>query len=596
MKLPSINEILARAATALRRFPLSVICSVIATALLIWTIEKNLELDKHEVVRRLMQLGYLGALLFLTLSFYQERKQLSTAKRWMLQFGGLALLVAYYFFMGHLVSDYERYALYIIATVLTATFAGFISVRNEPGFWQFNKTIVFDLVISAFFCVVFYLGLILAIAAIVNLFHVKWFGSYIYIDLWAATIGFLIPMSFLAIHPLSYEETDSYGRYPKPLRIFAQYILITVAFIYFVILYAYAIQILVKWELPNGWVSGLILAYAAVGLVSLLLVYPIKEREEIRWIRLYSRGFFITIFPLLILMYFAVTRRISDYGITENRYFLIALMIWLLGISVYYSITGFRKIKYLPMSLAIVAIIISTGPWSAFSISENSQVNRFVRLLKENRILVDGRIMKVKSINENAGRNIQSVVGYLEANHGLNKLKDKLIEVTDADKELRNDSLGLYQALKIDWNVLENSKEETRSYSHDVSAMDTVSYDISGFNYFFKYNASYRIDSIDRKSFANGGDRFDLALDRYGDMRVVINDDMSSPVIFNINRIARHLSQKYKYEIPDSELIYENESRSMAVRLIINTFEVKVIDSSYRIENLDAFIMIRKKG
>ena len=46
--------------------------------------------------------------------------------------------------------------------------------------------------------------------------------------------------------------------------------------LYVAIRYAYLGRILVKWQLPEGWVSVLLLALAVAGILALLLIHPLR--------------------------------------------------------------------------------------------------------------------------------------------------------------------------------------------------------------------------------------------------------------------------------------------------------------------------------
>ena len=69
--------------------------------------------------------------------------------------------------------------------------------------------------------------------------------------------------------------------------------------------------------------------------MSLLLIHPIRTREGNRWIQTFGRWFYLALFPLIVLLFVAISERLGTYGITENRYFILVLACWLLGIALY---------------------------------------------------------------------------------------------------------------------------------------------------------------------------------------------------------------------------------------------------------------------
>ena len=86
-------------------------------------------------------------------------------------------------------------------------------------------------------------------------------------------------------------QTDT-SSYPSGLKMFTQYVLIPLAVIYVVILLSYEAKIIVQWSLPRGLVSSLILGYAVFGILSILLVYPIRNYDDSKWIKIFSRSFY----------------------------------------------------------------------------------------------------------------------------------------------------------------------------------------------------------------------------------------------------------------------------------------------------------------
>jgi hypothetical protein len=115
----------------------------------------------------------------------------------------------------------------------------------------------------------------------------------------------------------------------------------------------------------------------------------------------------------------AIWKRISQYGITENRYFLAVLSVWLAAIAIYFTFSRVKNIKAIPATLCIVAFATSFGPWGAYSVSERSQVQRLEKLLVSNEILVDGLVdQAVGSVSLDDRREISAILRYIVETHG----------------------------------------------------------------------------------------------------------------------------------------------------------------------------------
>jgi hypothetical protein len=117
-----------------------------------------------------------------------------------------------------------------------------------------------------------------------------------------------------------------------------------------------------QWNWPKGWVSSLILGFSATSILSLLLMHPIRDRSENAWIRAAGKWLYIVLIPLIVVLFLAVTERIGDYGIIENRYAGIALGIWLVAQVLYFLFSKSKSIKFTIGSLCLLVFMVSYGP------------------------------------------------------------------------------------------------------------------------------------------------------------------------------------------------------------------------------------------
>ena len=139
--------------------------------------------------------------------------------------------------------------------------------------------------------------------------------------------------------------------------------------LYTIVLYIYAIQILVKWELPNGWVSWLVVA-SMVGLIIIEFgLYPVRKAQEKKPDYLIARYLPVIILPLLLLMTAGIIRRFSDYGITIHRLYLITLNLWFYFVCIMLFLTKARRINWITISFALMFLLTSAFPINYFSIT-----------------------------------------------------------------------------------------------------------------------------------------------------------------------------------------------------------------------------------
>jgi hypothetical protein len=217
-------------------------------------------------------------------------------------------------------------------------------------------------------------------------------------------------------------------------------------------LYLYTGKIILEWHLPYGWVSYLVLAYALIGILALLLVHPLKEKNTKSWVMIFSKVFFFTLIPLVVLLFLAIYTRINTYGITEPRYFVFALAIWLLVVIIYFIWSKKDKIQFIPLSLIIFCLFSLFTPYfNAFSMSKRSQKAHLeTRLIKLN-LLKDGKINFNKTITHTDANDVSDKITFLM---------------------LRNETQFIKHIVKPnDFNSMVHSDDNTRSYLYQSNVM-----------------------------------------------------------------------------------------------------------------------------
>ena len=295
------------------------------------------------------------------------------------------LVVGLFFFLRPIDSIVSvfRYGFLIVALHLLVSFAPFIGEKNISAFWEYNKRLFLRILLSGLYSTVLFAGLCIALLSVKTLFKLH-IDENVFGDLAAVVYGIFNTAFFLAGVPSNWAELEESHAYPKGLKIFTQFVLIPLATIYFGILIAYEAKLVLTWSLPEGLVSSLVLGYAVYGILAILLVYPVRNEAGSRWIETFARLFYVLLIPLIILLAVAIFTRVIEYGITEPRYILVVLSIWLTGITAYFLLSRTQNIKVIPISLCIVALLSVWGPQSATYISMRSQLKALVALFEKN--------------------------------------------------------------------------------------------------------------------------------------------------------------------------------------------------------------------
>ena len=497
MRLPSVQYVFEGLLRTLFRFPVTVLAAVSACVLAWYMVGLRGPMD---VWTKLLLTLTLGILLFSGLTLMNERPVLpKAAKPSYILLAGLLFLVFFFYTLAvDGASDYRtRYLHWFFITLLFLSFAPYLAGAEVNGFWQFNKRIVVRLVVSCFYTGVLFAGVSLALAAVDKLLGIA-VGDKVYQNLWIFAAYVFGPLHLLGGTPREYAELEEDGTYPKGLKLFTQYVLIPLATVYFLILYAYMAKILYTQQWPQGWVSWLTSSASVLGLVTFLLLYPVRDLEGNRWINLYSRSFCAAAIPLLLMLFAAVFKRTGQYGLTEHRYFLIVLAAWLLGIFLYFIFSRKPDIKLVPASLVLVAVLSSFGPWGAYAVSLSSQLGRLEKTLLKSGLLVNGKAGKLEQeLGREERKQLSGCLDYIVRFHGVEPLKKYFAR--DLGPLVEKNKAGYWQASGV---VLELMKfmgqnylsgREQNELKHFLFSADKTEMEIRGFDLAVKFSTRNNI-------------------------------------------------------------------------------------------------------
>jgi hypothetical protein len=416
MKLLSLNTLAAGTLKVLKRFTFEIAFALVGCTAATFKILHHggfLELSWYW---RIIAGANLGFLFSLAATLYTESRPMPALTKWMIRIGACLCIV----FLMCFLNPYGRHTDFIEFWLLSASlhllvsFSAFTQKSTIQGFWQFNKALFIRFLTSALYSIILFLGIAAALGATSFLFDYN-FNESTFIILWVWIAGLLNTFFFLAGVPEQYSQLDNDYSYPKGLRVFTQFVLIPLAAIYVAILLTYEVKILLQWELPKGKVSSLILGYAVFGILSILLIFPIRNQGEHKWIETFARSFYVLLLPLLALLFVAIGARVFNYGFTEARYILTLLACWLLFISLYFLLSDNQNIKLIPLSLCLIILLATYGPLSASSISFRSQTYVLKQIFKRNGAFNNSTFNKINTniISYKDGNRAVAILNYL---------------------------------------------------------------------------------------------------------------------------------------------------------------------------------------
>ncbi len=577
MKLISFNNLIAGMTKTFFRFPAAILTAITGTFTAIYLTEANLNIDEQQFYSRILFTSILGLSLYISVSLLTEKKNIQS--KILAHITGTIFLALFFFLQPEKIQLLHLYKLivFLIVTHCFVSFAPFTGNGNTNGFWQFNKSLFLHFLISTLYSFVLFTGIALAMLTTENLFDIS-IDENRYFQLWIIIVGIFNTWFFLSGIPSDILRLEKEKKYPKGLKIFTQWVLLPLVSLYLIILYLYFAKIIITTVWPSGWVANLVLCFSITGIFSLLLVYPVKNVENNLWIRVFTRIFYWALIPLIVLLFIAIFKRIYEYGLTENRYYVILLALWLSAMTIYQIIKRFNNIKIIPVSLGIMFLLSSFGPWGAFQISKNSQLNRLTSLLEKNNILINNKIInKNHNVSFEDKKQISSTVEYLIEMHGYKILKPFFSENLDS---LLADTLYVHKPTEIlglmgidyveRWETNDNYNNNfyfsTKDYNNQVVKINGYDYMIEYNKYFYTYENN---DNIYVSSYKLDSSVFTIKYDTLTYSMIFTIDNLVQSKI-NIKKLINNLHESYNentYDLEPGDMTQTVENKDIKISL-----------------------------
>ena len=499
---------------AIERFPLTVFCSVVVFILSVYLVE-NPELKNENLLNELHKMvTLLGMSIPLTLALELAREKYFSGKnKWVIRsVNALITLVFIIFYRFYYLSGKNSSSTLDSLEQLMATgiifFLCFLLVpvigkKDEEE--KYFQSIIVDKTVTILFSVVLFLGLIAVFATIDGLSLIK-LDSNIYIETWLFVVFVFSVIFFLSKLKKVDESLENYEIH-KIFKFLIYFIVIPLITTYTGILYVYFGKMLITRSWPQGLVSHLILWYTIFSLFIMIMVTPMAKKDSVA--RVFKKYFPFASLPLLVLSIVSISKRISQYGVTPSRYFVVLLAMWLIFCMV--SSIFKARLSVILISLITVVYISVFTPVNNRRITLMSQNKRFEKILAKYGLLKDGKLVKKPELAKEKKYEVTDVLNYiLGINDRRNDIENlKPFGKTDGkpykDREEFEKSLGIdtawYQysdfgsigdsyfvTFGINENVLVNMYngiEEVKGYDYAITNLESYFTDNNNVKEFF---------------------------------------------------------------------------------------------------------------
>ena len=464
---------------AIERFPLTVFCSVVVFILSVYLVE-NPELKNENLLNELHKMVILlGMSIPLTLALELAReKYLSGKNRWVIRFvNALITLIFIIFYRFYYLSGKNSSSTLDSLEQLMATgiifFLCFLLVpvigkKDEEE--KYFQSVIVDKTVTILFSVVLFLGLIAVFATIDGLSLIK-LDSNIYIETWLFVVFVFSVIFFLSKLKKVDESLENYEIH-KIFKFLIYFIVIPLITTYTGILYVYFGKMLITRSWPQGLVSHLILWYTIFSLFIMIMVTPMAKKDSVA--RVFKKYFPFASLPLLVLSIVSISKRISQYGVTPSRYFVVLLAMWLIFCMV--SSIFKARLSVILISLITVVYISVFTPVNNRRITLMSQNKRFEKILVKHGLLKDGKLVKKPELAKEKKYEVTDVLNYIL---GIN--------------DRRNDIENLKPFGKVDGKPYKDREEFEKSLGIDTTWYQYSDFVSIGDSYFVTFGINENV-------------------------------------------------------------------------------------------------------
>ena len=376
MDFTAIKKYPSQISTAFKRFPLAVAFAIFTTIAFIYVYESGHLPTEYKFSHWLTIYPIAATMIALSVSLVQEsRKKFSVLPHIIAGTIWLAISIALVLYYPKNSNDIGRtYVgttyLFIYTTAFLSIFiAPFFKQKDENGFWVFLMRNAKAAVVAIAISVVLLIAIDGLLFGFFNLFDIKVSARpFVYSAIISSCTIFPI-LFFSGIPSIDdcLQETPALNKFQTSTN---KFIFLPVVSLYILLLYAYIAKIIIQWEMPKGMVSYLVSASMLLMLLRVTLMLPErinpKQSFESKLLKILPAA----CIPLVILMSVGIIRRISDYGISEDRYYITAINIFYYAIIAILLIDKIKcKSRFIAIVFCSMFFILTNGPLSAINVT-----------------------------------------------------------------------------------------------------------------------------------------------------------------------------------------------------------------------------------
>lgn len=545
----------------LKRFPITLFFTIALTCYLCYFVSNHDENKKLNWI-----IGYylsVGTLLSLTLHLWcEEMKRIIPKIAVQAGMHLLLILDAIYLYSYSYEKSFTEIGIAhgagILAIGLSVFFLSFFKEKNDIPSWNFALSSITACVTANVIGCIMSGGICFLILSVHKLFDLSIDSTcYLYIVILCNVC--LSMFLFLGLLPQKQEKHNTRPLQHSFFNGVIHYLFLPLTGGYLIVLYIYALRILINWELPIGWVSWLVITLMTGCIVIEFGLYPSRMAQQKRTDNLIARWLPLFVLPLLFLMTIGIIRRFNDYGVTINRLYLITLNIWCYFVCITLIIIKAKRISWIPISFSLVFLLTSVLPVNYASITRQiiqKEVNQTIIRQKPmlNLPLSQEQYNQwLKTFSSEQARQINEKFIYLYEWFG----KESICQWIDEDASL--------YMLRTEFEDKQEN-QPTVSYSGTIASEATISIP-DGYQ---KLQSIHRYQIIDHKE---------------QDKIIAVSLTQDNDTVYIDQQTIESLSQRKKGEMPPTQLNCNSSQKAF----LLTSFSIEKTEENIEV-SIDGYL------
>lgn len=545
----------------LKRFPITLFFTIALTCYLCYFVSNHDENKKLNWI-----IGYylsVGTLLSLTLHLWcEEMKRIIPKIAVQAGMHLLLILDAIYLYSYSYEKSFTEIGIAhgagILAIGLSVFFLSFFKEKNDIPSWNFALSSITACVTANVIGCIMSGGICFLILSVHKLFDLSIDSTcYLYVVILCNVC--LSMFLFLGLLPQKQEKHNTRPLQHSFLNGVIHYLFLPLTGGYLIVLYIYALRILINWELPIGWVSWLVITLMTGCIVIEFGLYPSRMAQQKRTDNLIARWLPLFVLPLLFLMTIGIIRRFNDYGVTINRLYLITLNIWCYFVCITLIIIKAKRISWIPIPFSLVFLLTSVLPVNYASITRQiiqKEVNQTIIHQKpmQNLPLSQEQYNQwLKTFSPEQARQINEKFIYLYEWFG----KESICQWIDEDASL--------YMLRTEFEDKQEN-QPTVSYSGTIASEATISIP-DGYQ---KLQSIHRYQIIDYKE---------------QDKIIAVSLTQDNDTVYIDQQTIESLSQRKKGEMPPTQLNCNSSQKAF----LLTSFSIEKTEENIEV-SIDGYL------